>query len=60
MSGEGRVAPKELYWHKSLRNPNINYQSGWWSVSIQVAKNKSILGAIVGEGGAEHTWARGR
>lgn len=49
MSGEGRVAPKELYWHKSLRNPNINYQSGWWSVSIQVAKNKSILGAIVGE-----------
>ena len=49
MRGEGRVAPKELYWHKSLRNPNINYQSGWWSVSIQVAKNKSILGAIVGE-----------
>ena len=49
MSGEGRVAPKGLYWHKSLRNPNINYQSGWWSVSIQVAKNKSILGAIVGE-----------
>lgn len=49
MSGEGRVAPKGLYWHKSLRNSNINYQSGWWSVSIQVAKNKSILGAIVGE-----------
>ena len=49
MSGEGRVAPKGLYWHKSLRDPNINYQSGWWSVSIQVAKNKSILGAIVGE-----------
>ena len=35
--------------HKSLRNPNINYRSGWWSVSVQVAKNKSILGAIVGE-----------
>ena len=37
------------YHHKSLRNPNINYRSGWWSVSVQVAKNKSILGAIVGD-----------
>ena len=37
------------YFHKSLRNPNINYRSGWWSVSIQVAKNKSIFGAIVGD-----------
>lgn len=37
------------YFHKSLRNPNINYSSGWWSVSIQVAKNKSIFGAIVGD-----------
>jgi len=37
------------YRHTSLRNPNINYRSGWWSVSVQVAKNKSILGAIVGE-----------
>lgn len=37
------------YRHKSLRNPNINYRSGWWSVSIQVAKNKSIFGAIVGD-----------
>ncbi len=36
------------YRHISLRNPNINYRSGWWSVSIQVAKNKSIFGAIVG------------
>ena len=36
------------YRRKSLRNPNINYRSGWWSVSIQVAKNKSIFGAIVG------------
>lgn len=36
-------------WHKSLRSSAINYRSGWWSVSIQVAKNKSILGAIVGE-----------
>ena len=38
-----------VYYHKSLRNPNINYRSGWWSVTVQVAKNKSILGAIVGE-----------
>jgi len=37
------------YHHKSLRNRNINYRSGWWSVSIQVAKNKSIFGAIVGD-----------
>jgi REP element-mobilizing transposase RayT len=37
------------YFHKSLRNTNINYRSGWWSVSIQVAKNKSIFGAIVGD-----------
>lgn len=36
-------------WHKSLRSSAINYRSGWWSLSIQVAKNKSILGAIVGE-----------
>ena len=35
--------------HTSLRNANINYRSGWWSVSVQVAKNKSIFGVIVGE-----------
>ena len=39
----------EPYFRKSLRNPNINYRSGWWAVSIQVAKNKSIFGAIVGD-----------
>ena len=44
--GGGGTVP---YRRKSLRNPNINYRSGWWSVSIQVAKNKSIFGAIVGE-----------
>ena len=44
--GGGGAIP---YRRKSLRNPNINYCSGWWSVSIQVAKNKSIFGAIVGE-----------
>ena len=37
------------YHHKSLRHRNVNYQSGCWSVSIQVAKNKSIFGAIVGD-----------
>ena len=37
------------YHHKSLRNRNINYRAGWWSVSIQVAKNKSIFGAVVGD-----------
>ena len=47
-SGTAKAAHSD-YRHKSLRNPNINYRSGWWSVSIQVAKNKSILGAIVGD-----------
>ena len=46
--GETKLS-ETVYYHKSLRNPNINYRSGWWSVTVQVAKNKSILGAIVGE-----------
>jgi len=46
--GDGGEMAKP-YFRKSLRNPNINYRSGWWSVSIQVAKNKSIFGAIVGD-----------
>ena len=37
------------YRHQSLRNPAINYRAGWWAVTVQVAKNKSLLGAIVGE-----------
>lgn len=37
------------YHHKSLRHRNVNYRSGWWSVSIQVAKNKSIFGTIAGD-----------
>lgn len=36
------------YFHTSLRNPAINYRAGWWAVTVQVAKNKSLLGAIVG------------
>ena len=34
---------------KSLRNANINYSCGWFFVTSQVAHNKSIFGAIVGE-----------
>ena len=34
---------------ESLRNENINYRNGWFFVSCQVARNKSIFGAIVGE-----------
>ena len=45
---KGIVMTATPYHHKSLRNRNINYRSGWWSVSIQVAKNKSIFGVIVG------------
>ena len=33
--------------HKSLRNANINYRNGWFSVTWQTAHNKSIFGAIV-------------
>lgn len=34
---------------KSLRNAAINYRNGWFFVTSQVAHNKSIFGAIVGE-----------
>ena len=34
---------------KSLRNSNINYRSGWFFVTSQVAHNKSMFGAIVGD-----------
>lgn len=32
-----------------LCNPNIAYERGWFSVTVQVAHNKSVFGAIVGE-----------
>ncbi len=32
-----------------LRNPNINYERGWFSITVHVAHNKSVVGAIVGE-----------
>lgn len=34
---------------KSLRNPAINYSNGWFFVTSQIARNKSILGAIAGD-----------
>ena len=34
---------------KSLRNAAINSRNGWFFVTCQVARNKSIFGAIVGE-----------
>lgn len=32
-----------------LRNPNINYERGWFFITVQVAHNKSAFGAVVGE-----------
>lgn len=40
---------QKVHFHKSLRNKNIDYGHGRYFVTIQVAHNKSILGAIVGE-----------
>ncbi len=37
------------YRRPQLRNAGINYRYGWFFVTFQVAKNKSNLGAIVGE-----------
>ena len=34
---------------RSLRNAAINYRNGWFFVTCQVARNKSIFGAITGE-----------
>lgn len=39
---------EKVHFHKSLRNKNIDYGHGRYFVTIQVAHNKSILGAIVG------------
>ena len=39
----------QLTRRKGLRNANINYRAGWWAVTVQVAQNKSLLGAIVGD-----------
>lgn len=45
----GGEAGGERRFRKSLRNARINYRNGWFFVTVQVAKNKSIFGAIVGE-----------
>lgn len=37
------------YFRKSPRNKNIDYRHGRFFVTIQIAHNKSVLGAIVGE-----------
>lgn len=42
--GDGKLPRR-----KGLRNANINYRAGWWAVTVQVAQNKSLLGAIVGD-----------
>jgi len=34
---------------QSLRNSQINYRNGWFFVTVQVARNKSVFGSIVGE-----------
>ena len=46
---EGGGGMGERYRRKSLRNERINYRAGWWAVTVQVAKNKSLLGTVVGE-----------
>ena len=43
------IDEKSIKFRKSLRNANINYRNGWFFVTSQVAHDKSILGAIVGE-----------
>ncbi len=35
---------KSIKFRKSLLNENINYRNGWFFVTSQVARNKSILG----------------
>ncbi len=47
--GDVEREEKPIKFCKSLRNANINYRNGWFFVRSQVAHNKSILGAIVGE-----------
>lgn len=42
------VSAERVKFRKSLRHPNIDYRSGWFFVTSQVAHNKSVFGAIVG------------
>ena len=45
---QGEAGAKR-YWRKSMRNPRIHYRSGWFFITSQVARNKCVLGAIVGD-----------
>lgn len=45
----GTPATNRHPFRKSLRNPNINYRNGWFFVTTQVAYNKCVFGAIVGD-----------
>lgn len=44
----GDAIRTDIKFRKSLRNGKINYRNGWFFVTCQVARNKSIFGAIVG------------
>ena len=46
---DGREKGGKRTFRKSLRNTAINYRNGWFFVTCQVAHNKSIFGAIVGD-----------
>lgn len=46
---EAAGGAKAVTFRKSLRSAAINYRNGWFFVTSQVARNKSVLGAIVGE-----------
>ena len=46
---DGHAKDAERTFRRSLRNVAINYRNGWFFVTFQVARNKSIFGAIVGE-----------
>lgn len=45
----GPPAPPTQPFRKSLRNQGINYRNGWFFVTSQVAHNKCVFGAIVGD-----------
>lgn len=49
MGIEREAPPAASVRRLSLRNAAINYRAGWWSVTVQVAKNKSILRTVVGD-----------
>ena len=40
---------EKIYRRKELRRKTINYRYGWFFVSFNCAKNKSMFGAIAGE-----------